>query len=141
VLVYSQDFEGAIGAEWSVTQTDITPVGARRFLGQFYNQPAQLTLNSLPAHSHLTISFELFILRSWDGNNLFFLSFPIGPDIWSLSVVGGPVLLNATFAVGDQQSFPSDYPLARSRFKTGSERGTVPFSSRTRKNWDSPRRS
>jgi hypothetical protein len=36
-IVYFNDFESGAGPEWSNTTTDITPVGARRFLGQFGN--------------------------------------------------------------------------------------------------------
>jgi hypothetical protein len=37
IEVYSNDFEGVVGPEWSNTSTDVTPKGARRFLGRFGN--------------------------------------------------------------------------------------------------------
>ena len=63
MLVYSNDFEGEVGPEWSDTVTDITPIGARRFLGKFGSESVSLTLGGLPAHGSLTISFDLFIIH------------------------------------------------------------------------------
>lgn len=106
VLPYFEDFEGAVGTEWSYTSTNTTPIGNRSFLGQFWgNDTVSLTLNNLPSDAELTVSFDLYIIQSWDGN----ASGPYGPDIWDLSVSGGPTLLNTTFAnsggIGNQ-SYP-----------------------------------
>ena len=108
---YFNDFEGIVGAEWSSIKTDWTPAGARRFLGQFGDENVTLTLRDLPAHTEVTVSFELFILRSWDGNNQ-----THGPDVWQLKVDRGPTLLHTTFAnvppdIKDfNQAYPGDYP-------------------------------
>ena len=66
--VYVSDFEGEVGGEWSDQKTDVTPVGARRFLGQFGNKTVTLTLSNLPSHGEVHLSFDLFIIRSWDGD-------------------------------------------------------------------------
>jgi hypothetical protein len=119
-VIYSNDFQGAVGTEWSNSTTDITPVGARRFLGQFASQTVSLSLGTgspilpggLPAHSDLTVSFDLFVIRSWDGNS----TDTEGPDIWSLSVLGGSTVINTTFNGGAAfhapfgQAFPGTYP-------------------------------
>ncbi|MEI6781088.1 MAG: immunoglobulin domain-containing protein, partial [Verrucomicrobiota bacterium] len=89
---YVEEFQGGVGQEWSHRQTDVTPVGNRRFLGQFGNGTVYLTLNGLPAHQGVTVSFELFIIRSWDGG----WAGPEG-DIWDLSLGAGPTLLHTTF--------------------------------------------
>jgi len=108
---YFNDFEGIVGDEWSSSKTDETPAGARRFLGQFGDENVTLTLRDLPAHTEVTVSFELFILRSWDGNNQIH-----GPDVWQLKVDRGPTLLHTTFAnvppdIKDfNQAYPGDYP-------------------------------
>ena len=106
LIVYSNNFEGAVGSEWSMTTTDITPTGGRRFLGQFGNETVSLSLDTLPLHDSVTVSFELFIINSWDGN------FHIGdPDVWTLSISGGPTLLHTTFAThhpGLVQQYPDD---------------------------------
>lgn len=114
-VIYSNDFETSAGSEWSLTDRDTTPSG-RTFLGQFVND-TQLSLSlgagspvysgGIPAHDTLTISFDLFIIHSWDG-----LSDP--PDLWTLSVEGGPTLLHTTFSnplhsVDTPQSYPDEY--------------------------------
>jgi Bacterial Ig-like domain (group 2) len=97
--VYSNDFTGAIGSEWSSTLTDTTPGTAKRpptkFLGQFGPQTVSLSLASLPAHSTTTIEFDLFIIRSMDGNTADGVT---GPDAWDLSVTGGPTLVHTSFS-------------------------------------------
>jgi uncharacterized delta-60 repeat protein len=110
-VVYSSDFESAIGPEWSPRLAATTPVGARRFLGEFGNQTVGLTLTNLPPHNVATVDFDLFILRSWDGS-----AGAVGPDIWSLQVGGGAVLLRTTFGTGHPysrvsgQAYPQSYP-------------------------------
>ena len=105
--VYFNDFEEAV-EEWSNYDTDVTPIGQRGFLGQFGNTTVSLNLTDLPAHAAVTVSFDLFIIRSWDGNNqeTFY-----GPDIWELKVRNGLTLLSTTFSNGDSaQSYPDSYP-------------------------------
>jgi hypothetical protein len=110
--LYFNDFEDIVGAEWSSGKTDVTPSARPRgFLGQFGNETITLTLGNLPAHTQATVSFDLFILRSWDGNNQIH-----GPDVWQLKVDEGPTLLHTTFAnvppdIKDfNQAYPGDYP-------------------------------
>lgn len=122
-IVYFNDFEGEVGAEWSDRTTDVTPIGAKRFLGQFGNQTVTLTLSNLPLHGEVHLSFDLFIIRSWDGD-----AGPVpegyargvGPDIWSLDIKRGPRLIQTTFdnrsllpgAPFYRQSYPGQYPSA-----------------------------
>jgi len=106
-LVYFNDFEAGQTTGFNTSQTSLTPLGNRRFLGEFGNGTVSLTLTNLPAHDLLTISFDLFIIRSWDGNDL-----ANGPDVWNLSVTGGPTLLNTTFTNSD---FPVGTPVPQPR--------------------------
>jgi RHS repeat-associated protein len=104
VTVYYNDFEDPNRSltEWSNSQTDVTPIGNRNFLGRFAGQrypdnlkQTKLALNNLPEHETVTISFKLFINGSWGGS--------VGayaPDTWKLGVVGGPTLLYTTFGSG-----------------------------------------
>jgi hypothetical protein len=96
-----------VGSEWSNSSTDVTPSGGRRFLGQFTNDTVRLTLDNLPAHTQAVLSFDLFILKTWDGNDNVF-----GPDHWGLRVVGGNTLLDTTFSQYDslKQAYPDWYP-------------------------------
>lgn len=102
-VVYFNSFENEVGPEWSDSSTDITPIGNRRFLGQFGNEMVSLKLNNLPGHTEVTISFDLFIIRSWSGNE---------PDIWNLSVSDAPTLLHTTFNNHDPRIFNSPIPQA-----------------------------
>jgi len=107
---YSNDFEDTTDplSEWSASSADTTPGTkdhpADRFLGQFYQTSARLTLADLPSHTCIEIAFDLYVIQSWDGNG--------APDRWKLSVEGGPTLLDTTFNnTGDYpQAYPDNYP-------------------------------
>lgn len=118
---YTSNFENPVGAEWSLTDTDVTPKDHHHFLGQFVNDRASLKLDHLGPHRYLRVSFDLLILLSWDGNGVHSPDRNvIGPDFWGLSVERGPVLIWNTFsnALRDSQfpeeakwqSFPSPVP-------------------------------
>lgn len=70
---YSNDFENLSDSlpEWSHPSTDVTPIGGRRFLGQFYDASdiVTLTLTDLLARASVTVSFDLFISNTHDGND------------------------------------------------------------------------
>lgn len=87
-----------------------SPNHSQRFLGEFggpkigtaadpgYNrtlveQTIRFTLSDLPPHKELRLSFDLYILKSWDGN-----SPQYGPDRLRITVVGGPTLLDTSFS-------------------------------------------
>lgn len=112
-IAYSNDFETPVGSEWSSTATDVTPAGARRFLGQFNNDLVTLSLTGLPAHDTVSISFDLFILQSWDGN-----SQNNGPDRWGCGYadnilgIGGTPLLDTSFSNTEEAGQTQDYPNA-----------------------------
>jgi hypothetical protein len=111
-----------------------SPNHAQRFLGEFggpqigvpgdpgYNhtrveQTVSLSLRDLPPHAMLRVSFDLYILKSWDG-----LSPAYGPDRWSLGIEGGPVLFASTFSnnpkVKPEGSY-QDYPRPGSAPRSG----------------------
>ncbi|MFP4577742.1 MAG: hypothetical protein ACLFT9_19375, partial [Coleofasciculus sp.] len=106
---YENDFEEAVGSEWSNTKTDKTPEEGTidtTFLGPFGQETVSLTLNNLPSPANVTGSFDLFIIGSWDGNDTSAIS---GPDVWQLRIDDN-VWVNATFSnVNSKQSFPDDY--------------------------------
>ena len=122
IVVYTNDFEKDVGAEWSQRQTDVTPRGKRRFLGQFGVDEVGLALTGLPAHQFLRVSFDLYLINTWDGGNEPGTS--TGPDAWSLEVKGGPELLRCTFAnsIGldqQKQSYPDAFPGPLHQLQTG----------------------
>jgi len=107
--VYFNDFEDQAGPEWSRSTIPATPIGERRFLGQFGNSTATLTLTDLPSHTRMRVSFDLFVIRSWNGNEV---QEGAGPDHWMLTV-DDETLLNTTFAnrpSSADQAFPGNYP-------------------------------
>ena len=76
-----------------------------------------LSLGRLPVHSWITVAFDLYILKSWDGDSPTY-----GPDRWSVAVAGGPTLLATTFSnnfkTSTDFSFQS-YPSPGSAPQTG----------------------
>ncbi len=91
-VIYFNDFQTAAGAAWSNQTIGTTPTGGRKFLGEFGNNTVSLNLNT-QANSTVTLEFDLFILKSWDGN-----ATSIGPDNFKVDIAGGQTLLNATFS-------------------------------------------
>lgn len=122
-LVYSSTFAKPPGAEWSRTKTEKTPRGGRSFLGRFGNDKVTLALEKLPEHAYLRVSFDLFVIHSWDGSG------EGREDIWQVDVADGPVLLRTTFTNNDvldrdtgiRQAYPGEYPTETHRGKTGAE--------------------
>jgi len=127
ILLYQHNFETPAGSEWCLLRQEVTPAG-RGFLGQFSNETACLQLKNIPQHTWLKVSFDLYLIRSWNGNQenwgpylpdapgLSETEF-LGPD----SVVGpdrfqiqanGRLLLGTTFAnyPGFPQAYPGSYP-------------------------------
>ncbi|HIK49316.1 MAG TPA: filamentous hemagglutinin N-terminal domain-containing protein [Oscillatoriales cyanobacterium M59_W2019_021] len=97
-VVYENDFEGTVGSEWSDMRTSRTPIGNRGFLGEFSSDTVSLTLDNLPPHQQATVSLDLFILKSWDGNSI-----TDRPDVILFHLDDGRVLLDTTFS---NQNFP-----------------------------------
>lgn len=120
-VFYQTGFESVVGSEWSTDRTSVTPAGNRTFLGDFANETATLTLTNLPAHTSLTLSFDLFAIRSWDGNSTDISQQygPLGPDIFDVSIGGGQTLLHTTFSnhfdssissSSTRQAYPDAFP-------------------------------
>lgn len=111
-------------SRWSDAAVGVTFAG-KRFHGPFANQPVSLNLDRLPAHRWVRVTFDLYIVGSWDGSS------PVwGPDLWSLSVRGAQRLISATFcawgyAGNNEQSFPDDYQHAVHPAWTGGARQAV----------------
>jgi hypothetical protein len=96
------DFDKDLKAAWSNTKTEMTPNGKTRFLGQFFNESVKLTLDKLPVHKTITVTFDLYVTRTWDGNADFY-----GPDVWGLNLEDSLPLIKTTFSNqgGGQQNF------------------------------------
>src|SRR5262249_52743073 len=104
-----------------------SPNGSQRFLGELggpiiltappydrehfvrVDESIRLSLDRLPVHTSMTLAFDLYLLKSWDGDSPTY-----GPDRWSVALAGGPTLLAATFSNNTKtatdlsfQSYPS----------------------------------
>jgi hypothetical protein len=130
-ITYSSRFQppgsGSVKAP-AVTNVE-SPRGHRRFLGEFggprldptartrVRQTIRLTLKELPLHSEATVSFDLLVLKSWDGSSPRY-----GPDRWTLKVRDGPTLLDTTFSNNsktDADGSFQDYPRRHSQPQAG----------------------
>jgi hypothetical protein len=118
-IIYVNDFQTGAGLEWSSSIIDTTPGTlahpSDRFLGRFgsdvgFTPNVVLTLNSLPGHEAVTLTFDLYIIATWDGND----QTQFGPDRFTLGVEGGPTLLDTTFSNVTSPPFgipfPQSYP-------------------------------
>lgn len=110
-LVYSHNFQWGVGAAvpgWSAGAIQSAPNpdynGWRRFLGEFINNEVTLTLGNLgqswtqgnnpDSHAFVRVEFDLYLLRSWDGN-----STEYGADYFGLRADGAQ-LFRETFSNG-----------------------------------------
>jgi hypothetical protein len=118
-VVYSNNFETTAGAEWSNPSLATTPNG-RRFLGEFDNGMVSLMLSGLPAHMSASVHFDLYVIRSWDGNPGLG-----GPDIWQWGIEGGPTVVQTTFnnghpfTIGNGQAYPQSFGVGSNPARTG----------------------
>jgi hypothetical protein len=108
---------------YSSPEMDKTPAGAVTFHGPFGRDTLYVTANDLPEHAYVDISFDLLILRSWDGSvpvtSADDKPQPLGPDYFRLGIHGGATLMYSTFSnveaegfrnESKQQSYPSQIP-------------------------------
>jgi len=111
-VVYSATFDtDKAGEEWSSRRLSTTPKPKRRFLGPFLEEPVTFTVDGLPKHEMIHLTFELLTHDPWNGDSANF-----GRDLWDMRVVGGQSLIHTTFSNcgffrnNNEQSFPDQYP-------------------------------
>ena len=109
--LYSANFDqNEPGNEWSATPIGATPT-QRKFLGPFREVPLIFTMDGLPEHRMIHLTFELITYQPWNGDSQNF-----GRDLWDMRVVGGQPLIHTTFSDcgffddNNEQSFPDQYP-------------------------------
>lgn len=107
VTVYSNDFQAGATTGFSSSSVSATPGtvthATDKFLGEFNKDTVALGLTGLAAHTTATVDFDLYMIRSMDGDG----QFGAGADPWILTVGGGPTLLSTNFAdfPGNTQQF------------------------------------
>src|SRR5687767_1681932 len=125
---YSEDFEGAVGGEWSPGIKTTSPNG-EQFLGLLGEQSVTLSLAGLPQHSGLRAGLDLHIIGTMDGSSTVQeeddgVTFSHGPDLFTMTVDGATGLKPTTFSnvKGEddyRQAYPGDYPSALNAAGTG----------------------
>ena len=94
-VIYEENFNNIdkdLKVAWSNPKVDITANSKTLFLGQFGNESVKLTLDKLPAHKTVTVQFDLYILKTWDGDE------PVsGPDLWGLKLDDAVALIDTSF--------------------------------------------
>lgn len=108
--LYANNFEVAQPGPAGIEnyKHSITP-NKQQFMGEYGNETASLNIGCLPDHTYLLISFDLYLIRSWDGNTT-----PVGPDHWKMELRGQDrPLIDSTFSnySWQKQSFPGTYPV------------------------------
>jgi hypothetical protein len=131
LVVYSNDFESTVGSEWLLTSTtDFWP--HTNVLGNHGNYCGcslnRLTLDNLPSHDSIRISFDLYIHDTW-GDAI------SNPDRWNMDIAGSDTnyisIISASFANDNTftQTYPQNYDplnIVQNPSGTGSEPGNRP---------------
>jgi hypothetical protein len=115
-IAYTNDFENSAGKEWSRANIATSPTD-RKFLGQFGSDEVMLKLTDLSEHTAIRVTFDLYIIRSWDGN--------INPDKWQFKVDGQSWLLttfdNQDYYSDHSQAYPDNYGAGSHPPRTGAK--------------------
>ncbi len=105
------DFTTAVPSQFSSHQISTTKLGKRKFLGPFGPEGVKFNLNDFPAHQFVHVSFDLVLIKSWNGCS------PIwGPDVWTAGLADGTTLLRTTFCNcgffndNNEQNYPDTFP-------------------------------
>ncbi|WP_255601879.1 PEPxxWA-CTERM sorting domain-containing protein [Polymorphobacter megasporae] len=108
VSVYSNDFEHGSTTGFTGAGSIVPAPSGQHFLGPLANGgTATLTLNTAGLTS-VTLSYDLYAIMTVDGDGPFGGNSVANPDSFVVGVVGGPGLLNNSFAnfAGDTQNYP-----------------------------------
>jgi hypothetical protein len=108
--VFADTFEGGAKANWSSQATDRSALGTfSEFSGRFGNASQVLNLSGLTAGQTYTLSFDLYVLDSWEGSNP-----GVGPDLIQVTADGQQIF---------RETFANYYPTAQSVQSYGASSG------------------
>lgn len=124
LIVYNNDFEDS--SLEKITGGHIMDFQGSKVIGNFNNDGFRLSINDLPKHSSIFVSFDLLLHDSWDGNTNGLD--PEQPDIWYMDL--NPLIPDRTpddlrfettfsngvcdFQLCQVQSYPQQYPYSAS---------------------------
>lgn len=112
ILIYSNDFENAVGSEWSNTKTEYDN-DTSIFLGRFGNETVSLNLTGLDTHTEVAIAFDLIIWDSWDGERV---NSVYGMDFQGLNADGASIYKYSFTNFNDPVSNPDTTPQLTGNF-------------------------
>ena len=104
-VIFSNDFSANANG-FTGTTTIVTAPNGEQFLGPLTQGAFTSLALDTTGYSSVTLNFDLYGILSLDGSN------PVhGPDVFNLTVVGGPLLLNENFSnfVNYQNNPPSNF--------------------------------
>ncbi|MBV6459039.1 MAG: hypothetical protein HONBIEJF_02178 [Fimbriimonadaceae bacterium] len=117
--IFHNDFESGVATGFTNGPVMDAPNGSTKVLGKFGSSDGStLELNGLASHTTVTLTLDLFVINSWDGNDG-----GHGPDHLRFSADGAD-LLHATFSNwSPSQSYSDATPLGGGPFagKTDSD--------------------
>lgn len=102
-IVYRNNFEA--GDLSKISGGKIEEYNGSKVIGRYSENGFLLSLDNLPKHNMVQISFDLYIHDTWDGNALK----PDGPDIWIMNIDGSSAIYS-TFANGLCTNCTQSYP-------------------------------
>ena len=118
-VVYSNDFSVDAAGFSGAGSVQTAPDGTK-FLGFLtLGGMADLDLAGLDPHTAVNLTFDLYAIRSLDGNG----EFCCGPDGFEVTVDGVTVLLDSTFTTWSGNS--QNYPVAGSAYSSGKTGGSA----------------
>jgi hypothetical protein len=134
-MIYSNDFESNDLSNISGGQ--FIDFNKSKVLGNFNNDGFRLTLENIPEHTHVLVSFDLYIHDSWDGNTNELNPPGEDHDAWFMEFdqdekrkASEKILFETTFSNGEclparclDQSYPNSFPFVRNP-RAGSVRDT-----------------
>lgn len=111
-ILYNQFSPSDNSVAWDPAEfrETVAPNG-ERFMGEFSNEGISMTVSCLPAHTDVRLTFDVYVIRSWDGTKP--VGSTIGPDIFQVTLPDtSTTLLTTTFTnwQGFQQAYPGSYP-------------------------------
>jgi len=118
-LAYLSDFSSEAGPQWSRQKTEKSP-GGPVMLGRFGNESVRLSLDRLPAHTDVRVSFDVHAIGPWAGNGG-----GNAPDMFTVTTPGTLPLVQTSFSNTEAlQAYPeaapySDYPPRKDAARTG----------------------
>jgi uncharacterized repeat protein (TIGR01451 family) len=135
--VYSENFNvGSPNASyWSSIGTTTSPNGTQTFLGELSNTDLRFSYpdTNPVGHQWIKVSFDLYVIKSWDGNTVISFGRTVGQDHWQYSLLNqadqvARTFVNTTFTnytepkfKSFRQSYPANFPLGDNPAVLGSE--------------------